>query len=280
MLLKVDVANTAALLKTLFRTGLILATLYLLLMGILSFQQERLIFFPEKLPDNYAFRFEEDFEEIFVTAEDGTRLHGLLFRAQEPKGLVFYLHGNAGSVASWGWVAQTYTALHYDIFVLDYRGYGKSEGRISSEEQFYGDVQAAYDHLKARYEEKQIIVIGYSIGTAAAARVAATNSPRLLILQAPYYSLPDLMQSLYPFVPTFLLKYRLETFRFVEKVTAPVVLFHGDRDEIIYHGSSEKLRPHLKPTDQVILLQGQGHNGMNENSEFRRELARVLKEVE
>ncbi|MFD2247491.1 alpha/beta hydrolase [Pontibacter ruber] len=247
-------------------------------MSLLSFQQESLIFFPEKLPQQHRFSFDQEFEEIFIPARDGARLHGILFKAAAPKGLVFYLHGNAGSVDSWGWIAPTYTNLNYDIFVLDYRGYGKSEGKISSEKQFYEDVQTAYDHMKTRYNEDNTIVAGYSIGTAAAAMLAAANSPKLLILQAPYYSLADLMQSLYPFVPAFLLKYKFETYRFVEQTRAPVVLFHGDADEIIYQGSSEKLRPHLKPKDKVIILQGQGHNGMNENPDYQRELASVLNE--
>jgi len=249
-------------------------------MALLSFQQERLIFFPEKLPADYRFQFDQDFEEVWVPAKDGTLLHGLLFRAQESKGLVFYLHGNAGSVASWGWVAGPYTDLGYDIFVLDYRGYGKSEGKISSEQQFFADAQAAYHALKTRYSEDQIVIAGYSIGTAAAAMLASSNHPKLLILQAPYYSLVDLMQNLYPFVPTFLLQYKFETFRFIENTKTPIVLFHGDRDEIIYPGSSEKLKAHLKPTDQVIILKNQGHNGMNENPDYQRELARVLTEVE
>lgn len=78
--------------------------------------------------------------------------------------------------------------------------------------------------------------------------LASANRPKLLLLQAPYYSLGDLMHTLYPIVPVFLLKYKFETFRFVEKTEAPVVLFHGNQDEIIYPGSSEKLKAHLKPT--------------------------------
>jgi uncharacterized protein len=249
-------------------------------MGFLSFQQENLIFFPERLPVDYRFSFDQEFEEVFIPASDGAKLHGVLFKVPEPKGLVFYLHGNAGSVDSWGWVYKTYTDLHYDVFVLDYRGYGKSEGSITNEAQFYADAQAAYDALKERYSEEKIIVAGYSIGTAAAAKLAAENKPGLLLLQAPYYSLGDLMQSLYPFVPTFLLKYKFETFRFVEQTKAPVFLFHGENDEIIYPGSSEKLKDHLKPTDRVVMLKGQGHNGMNENPAYKRELVRLLTKLE
>jgi pimeloyl-ACP methyl ester carboxylesterase len=249
-------------------------------MGLLSFQQESLIFFPQKLPVDYQFRFDQEFEEIYIPTKDGAMLHGLLFKAAAPKGLIFYLHGNAGSVDSWGWIAKTYTDLNYDIFVLDYRGYGKSEGRISSETQFYEDVQAAYDQMKKRYTEDRMVVAGYSIGTGAAAMLASANQPKLLVLQAPYYSLCDLMQNLYPIIPTFLLKYKFDTYRFVEKTKAPVVLFHGDLDEIIYHGSSEKLKAHLKPTDKVIVLKGQGHNGMNENPNYQQALAKVLASVE
>ncbi|MCX2740938.1 alpha/beta hydrolase [Pontibacter anaerobius] len=265
--------------RTIIRTTAILLTLYLLLMSLGFFQQESLIFFPDKLPQDHRFAFDQEFEEVFIPAGDGATLHGLLFKAANPKGLVFYLHGNAGSVDSWGGIAETYTSLNYSIFILDYRGFGKSEGKISSEAQFYADAQTAYTHLRTKYEESQLIVAGYSIGTAAAAKLAADNTPLLLILQAPYYSLGDLMQSLYPLVPTFLLKYKFETFRFVEQVKAPVILFHGDQDEIIYPGSSQKLQPHLKPTDKAIFLKGIGHNGMNENREYQRELAKVLASI-
>ena len=258
----------------------ILAILYFLLMTVFSLQQESFIFFPDRLPPGYQFNFDTTPEEIFIPAKDGKQLHGLLFKTAAPKGLVFYLHGNAGSVASWGWAYPTYTNLGYDFFILDYRGYGKSEGEITNEPQFYDDVQAAYAHLKNRYPEDRIIVAGYSIGTAAATKIASENNPKLLLLQAPYYSLKDLARSLYPFIPAFLIKYKFETYRILKEVKAPVVIFHGVQDEIIYSGSSEKLRPLLKPGDKLILLNGQGHNGMNENPEFQRELRTVLAALE
>lgn len=245
-------------------------------MTLAFFQQENLIFFPQKLPKTYAFTFNREFEEIYIPAPDGITLHGLLFKAAAPKGLVFFLHGNAGALDSWGELASTYTDLNHDLFILDYRGFGKSEGSISSEKQFYADAQAAYDLMKKRYAEDRIILVGFSIGTATAAKLAAENQPRQLILQAPYYSLSDLMQQLYPFVPAFLLKYKFETFRFLQHTKAPVTIFHGDRDEVIYPASSEKLKAHLKPTDRVIMLNGQGHNGMQSHPVYQQELARLL----
>lgn len=238
--------------------------------------QEDFIFFPEKLGKEYVFHFDIPFEEINVKVEEGTSINGLLFKADSSKGLVFYLHGNAGSLQSWGGVADTYTELAYDVFILDYRGFGKSEGEIRGEEAFFKDIQLAYDEMKKRYEEDKIVVLGYSIGTGAAAWLASKNQPKLLILQAPYYSLTDMMEETYPILPTFMLKYRFETFKYVKACKMPIVIFHGDMDEVIYYGSSLKLKEIIKKGDRVITLEGAGHNGMSENKVYRSELKKIL----
>jgi pimeloyl-ACP methyl ester carboxylesterase len=215
-------------------------------------------------------------EEISIRTNDNTPLHSLLFRAGSAKGVIFYLHGNAGSVRGWGEEASVYTALGYDVFMPDYRGYGKSEGTISSENQIYEDMQAAYNELKERYAEKEIVVLGYSIGTGPATKIAATNYPRLLILQTPYYSLPDVMREHYPIIPTFLLKYRFETYKMIQECRMPVVLFHGTRDEVIPYQSSVKLKALLKEGDQLITLSGAGHNGITSHPDYEREIRKVL----
>lgn len=207
---------------------------------------------------------------------DGILLNAILFKAKHSKGVIFYLHGNAGSIHSWGDVAEIYTALDYDVFMLDYRGYGKSEGEIDSEPQLYQDTQLAYDKLKSMYDESKIIVLGYSIGTGPATKIASTNHPKLLILQAPYYSLPDLMRHLYPIIPTFILKYRFETNKFITKCTMPIVIFHGQRDEIIYYGSAVKLKKLIKNSDTLITLEGVGHNGMSSNPKYLTEIQKIL----
>jgi alpha-beta hydrolase superfamily lysophospholipase len=240
------------------------------------FFQEKLIFIPQKLAKDYAFEFDQKFEELDIKTDDNVSLHGILFKADSSKGLIFYLHGNAGSLASWGTVARTYTDMNYDVFLLDYRGYGKSDGTIDSEALVYSDVQAAYKTLKEKYDESNIVVLGYSIGTGPAAELASSNHPKLLILQAPYYSLTDLMEHTYSFVPTFLLKYKFETYRYVKDCQAPIVIFHGDRDEIIYYNSSVKLKEFFKPNDQLITLVGQGHNGMTRNKEYVSALKKIL----
>lgn len=262
--------------KVTIRTVLIVASLYAVVCGYLYFAQESILFIPEKLDKNYKFEFENKFEEVNLKTNDGTIINSLLFKADSSKGLIFYLHGNAGSLRTWGDVASTYLALNYDVFIPDYRGYGKSEGKITSEEVFHADVQFLYDEMKKKYSENQIIVLGYSIGSGPAAKIASVNQPKMLVLQTPYFSMSDMMQHHYPIIPTFLLNYKLATNEYITGCQMPIVIFHGDEDEVIYYGSSLKLQPLLKPGDTLITLHGQRHNGMTGNPEYRVELGRIL----
>ncbi|HEX2535696.1 MAG TPA: alpha/beta fold hydrolase [Chitinophagaceae bacterium] len=254
---------------------LLLAVYVLICIGVYGFQ-EKLIFFPDTLSPQYRFSFDQSFEEIRFPAGESGMLHGLLFRSAQAKGLVFYLHGNAGAVNSWGAVAGRYTALGYDVFLPDYPGYGKSEGSIRSQQQLLAAVQAAYDEMKKRYAEHGIVVLGYSIGSGPAAWLASANRPAQLILQAPYYSLTDIMRRTYPFLPAFLLKYPLRTHEYLRHCTMPVVLFHGNRDEVIPLGSALKLKEGLKAGDTLIVLEGQGHNGITDNPHYVQALSRIL----
>ena len=251
---------------------------YLLFCGLIYLLQEKLIFFPEKLRKDYRFVFYGAFEEINIPMTDGVLLNGVLFRSDSSRGLIFYLHGNAGSLRGWGEIAELYTNLDYDLFMPDYRGYGKSEGRIRSEDQFYDDMHAAYDHMKQFYTEDKIIILGYSIGTGAAVKLASTNHPRSVILQAPFYSLLDLKNRYFPIIPGFLLKYKFESYKFIQDCKMPIVIFHGDKDEIIYYGSSLKLKELLKENDKLITLHGQYHNGMSVNIQYLKELKKILQE--
>lgn len=241
-----------------------------------SCKQEKMLFYPDTLPSDYKFAFNSEFQEYFFKVDDKTNLNGLLFRADSGKGLIFYLHGNAGSIDSWGNIADVYLKNNYDFFILDYRGYGKSQGNISSEKQLYKDIQIVYDSLKAIYNENRIVIIGYSIGTGLAANLASTNFPKLLILKAPYYNMIDLAHKYIKIIPSFLIKYKFRTNEFITKVKCPIIIFHGDLDEVIYEGSSEKLKKLFKQGDQLIILEGQMHNGINENFKYQTELKKIL----
>lgn len=262
--------------KFLRKLVVILSSLYILMCAILYFFQEKILFFPQKIKKEYSYEFENNFEEIDIKTANGSVLNGLLFKAKKAKGLIFYLHGNAGSLLSWGHVAQTYLGLNYDVFIFDYRGFGKSEGKIFSEEQLFNDNQLFYNQMKKRYSEDQIIVLGYSIGTGMAAKIASTNSPKLLLLNAPYYNMTTMMKKRFPFVPTFLLRYKLETNCYLKKCQMPVVLFHGDTDEVIPLESSLNLKNECKKNDTLIILSNQSHNGITDNIDYKASLREIL----
>jgi uncharacterized protein len=263
--------------KLISRTLILLAIFYLLICVGLYFLQEKLLFFPEKLDKNYKFSFHQPFEEINIKTKNGKLINGVLFKADSSKGLIFYLHGNAGSLNTWGDVAKRYTDLHYNVFILDYPGYGKSEDAIKSKVQLFDAIQTAYNEMKNRFHEDSIVVLGYSVGTGPAAHLAETNHPKMLILQAPYFSLTDLMRHTYPIIPTFLLKYKFQTNQYLKDCKMPVVVFHGDQDRVIYYGSSLKLKKEMKPGDTLITLRGQGHNDITDNPEYVATLKTILR---
>ncbi len=254
----------------------VIVGLYIVLCGLLYFFQEKLIFFPQKLEKSYQFNFIENFEELSFKTTDGKLLNGLLFKADSSKGLVFYLHGNAGSLSSWGNVAKTYTELHYDVFILDYRGYGKSEGKINGQEQLFQDNQIVYSELRKEYNEKNIIILGYSIGTGLASKLASENKPKHLILQAPYYSLTDIMRQKFSFIPTSILKYKFTTNEYLKKCMMPITLFHGNYDRVIDYSESLKLKEEFNEQINLVILNGQGHNGMTDNEDYKTELKKIL----
>ncbi len=232
-----------------------------------------------KFPPGFSFDslFPAHFEDKFIPTRDHIKLHGLLFKSSVAKGLVFYLHGSNGAVDVWGKIAPVYINLGYDFFVLDYRGYGKSEGKNVDEQQLYNDVQDAYNYMIRRYAENRMIIIGQSIGTGPAAWLAANNHPHKLILQAPYYSLTDWIQHLVPGIDTSAIRYKLNTFQYIQRTKAPITIFHGDADEAVYYGSSVKLKAFFKKGDELITLSGEGHNDFTKNKDYLQSLKLILK---
>jgi len=173
-------------------------------------------------------------------------------------------------------VARTYTSLGYDLFIFDYRSYGKSEGKISSQSQLYQDNELWYRTITERYDEKNIIILGYSLGTGFASKLAAEHSPRHLILQAPYFSIKDMTKRMYPFAPTFLLKYRFDNNANLAQCNMPITSFHGTNDRVLYFGSSEKLKAAHGAKVDFIPLEGEGHNGITDNPVYLKSLQGIL----
>ena len=267
-------------LKTLkFLTIVLLAffvVIYVFIVSYVYFNQVGMVFQTSQLSKDYQFDFQQKFEEINITSFDGIKLNGLLFEAEKSKGLIFYLHGNAGTLETWGKIAKIYTRLGYDIFILDYRSFGKSEGEIENEEQLNKDVSVVYKTLTKRYPENKIIITGYSIGSGLATILASENHPKALILQSPYYSFTELSSSRVRFFPDFMKKFHLETFKYLPQVKAPIYIFHGTDDQLISCSNSVRLNKLLDFKGHFYALKDQGHIGMNENNDFQKQLKLIL----
>ncbi len=248
----------------------------MLYVSYVYFNQAEMVFIANKLPNDYKFQFNQSFEELNIPSYDGKKQNGLLFKTSNPKGLIFYLHGNAGSLDSWGNNAKIYTDLGYDIFFLDYRGFGKSEGKIESQGQVFRDLNVIYDKIISKYKNKQKVIIGYSIGTGLATYLASIKNPDKLILQAPYYNFLEFSSTRAPYFPDFLKKFQFETNKYIIKVKAPIYIFHGNQDQLISIENSVRLQKLLKPNDVFFELENQGHLGINDNEDFQEQLKIIL----
>jgi len=240
------------------------------------FNQEKLIFFPEKLPENFVFGFANRFEEVFLDTKHGEKIHGLHFRVNKPKGIILYFHGNAGSLRSWGGIAENFIPLGYELFIVDYRGYGKSTGSIS-EKSLLQDGELVYTYLKNKLPEEKIIVYGRSIGTGIAVHLAKIFSPGKLILESPYTNLPDLAKYHYPIIPRFFVRYALSCDQWISEVKCPIYIFHGTYDSIVPFDFGKSLA-RIKPENTTFIpVEGGDHNDLDMFEEYHTKLSAILK---
>lgn len=248
--------------------GLVAAVLIILTM--LYFLQEKLIFLPSKLPANYSYSFDEPFEEFNLTSNDGAKLNALHFKREDPIGVILYFHGNAGDLSRWGEVAQYFVKLNYDVVIMDYRTYGKSTGSLS-ERALLSDAQLFYQYVATLYKEEDIIVYGRSLGTALASYLVSEHSPSLLVLETPFYSLLDVAQDRFPILPmNSLLKYQFKSYEYLKSARCPIVILHGDQDRVVAIQSSEKLYRSLEGKDaEYVIIEGGEHNNLSAFKTYR-----------
>lgn len=263
--------------KTLLYSILTGILLYICGMTFLYFNQEKFYFHPKTLDSNYQYQFDTRFEEINIPVDDNNHLNSLLFNSTNPKGVILYLHGNAGALHDWGLRAPLYTDHNYDVLFVDYRGFGKNKNSIESEEMLHQDIQQVYNFLKSRYQEKNIIILGFSIGTGLATKLAANNSPQQLILEAPYYSFESLVNKIAPMVPSFLINYKIKTHEFLQGVTCPITIFHGKNDQLITPYDNGVLLSKIKPNIKLHLIDKCNHNGIYKTSYYYDQLKSILR---
>lgn len=281
------------LIKTLLLAFAGVLLLYVLAMGWLWLRQERLMFFPEPLPADHRFELSSDVRELTVDVP-GARLSVLQLRRPQPDAVVFYLHGNAGNLASWFVDPDFYRALNVDLVMLDYRGYGKSTGQIQSEAQLLADARAVWDAVADQYPGVKRIFFGRSLGTGLVTQLAASlppeQRPDSLVLVSPYLSFEAMTRLHYPYVPTALLRYPLRSDLALAELartgptrpTGPrcmqVVLLHGDQDDLIPHQHSAALAA-LSPHFRYEPIVGAGHNDLQLFASYLRAVTQAVQQT-
>ena len=239
--------------------------------------QDKFIFKPEKLSPDFQFKYDAPFREINFDIAPGVRINGLHFNRDNSKGIILYFHGNTRSIKGWAKYARDFYRYNYDVVLVDYRGFGKSTGK-RSEQDIMQDMQFVYDRLVEEYGEGNMIVYGRSLGSGFAAKLAADNHPRYLILDAPYYNFKKVVERFLPFLPwQLVLRYHLRTDKWILKVKCPVYIIHGTKDWLIPIRHSEALQKLSPRKITLIRIHGGGHNNLPKFDEYHNFIRDILK---
>ena len=248
--------------------------------GLLFFYffQERFIFLNgKKLPKDFAFDFPEPFQEINLISKDGKTINGLHFTLEKPKGVILFFHGNKGNLDRWGSIVPYLLDYGYEVFVIDYRNYGKSEGSFD-EAKMYEDAVVSYDHLKQNYTDDQIVVYGRSLEAAFATEVGVQRNPKHVVLEAPFYNLKRATKFFFALSPSFLLKYGFKTNEKIGNVTSPITIFHGDADETTSFDESKELFGLVKSKNKGFVAIPDGtHHNVKDFEVYQKKMQKILK---
>lgn len=260
------------------RVFVVLITLYIMVGSLLYFFQEKMLFLPTTLAQDYEYQFSFPFEELYLKTENEAVINAIHFKIENPKGVILFFHGNAGDLSRWGILAEYFVEKQYDVFVMDYRTYGKSKGKLS-EEALYHDGGYCYDYLKNRYNENDISIYGRSLGSGIATFIASKNKPKQLILETPYYSILDVAESRFPMFPVKqLLKYKLLSYQYIKKTECPVLMLHGTEDQVVPYESAKKLYDvSLKEKTTFITLEGGGHGNLSTFENYHLQIDKMLR---
>jgi alpha-beta hydrolase superfamily lysophospholipase len=265
-------------LKKAWRIFKITILAYVALGVILYFTQSWFIFHPKKLPADHRFDFTTPFREVNIPVTTGKNISIVQFVLPDSvrKGVVLYFHGNRENINRYAKYATLFTRNKYEVWMIDYPGYGKSRGK-RSEKILYEDAQNFYKLANSKFPAEQIIIYGKSLGTGIASQLAMVRDCRRLILETPYYSMDAMGRHyffIYPVMP--LSKYSIPTHEYFEFITEPVTMFHGTRDQVIPYKHSKWL---LKKNNgaRLITIEKGRHNNLPEFSLFNQSLDSLLR---
>ena len=238
----------------------LLAFSWLALVALLALQERRLIFFPSRnlaaAPADFGLRA----EELSITAADGVSLHGWWIQGPGDRVLIWY-HGNAGNIGDRLHNARWFVdRLGVDVVLVDYRGYGRSRG-TPDEDGVYLDGLAIYDAVAARsVRADDIVLFGRSLGGAVAIETALLRPAGALVLESVFRSVPALAREHYWFVPSAVIRTRMDNESKIRRVQAATLLLHGDRDSIVPLAHGRRLFELAASPARLHVIEGAGHN--------------------
>jgi len=202
------------------------------------------------------------YEAVTLTASDGVALHGWYVPAAAERGTVVLFHGNAGNIGHRLDTLRFLNDLGLATLIIDYRGFGRSEGR-PTEAGTYRDAEAAWAHLVTErgVAPERIVVFGRSLGAAVAAHLAANHSPAALVLESPFTSVPDLAATLYPYLPVrWISRFRYATADYAAAAGCPVLVIHSRDDEVVPIAHGRAVYAAIPGPKRFLEIDG-GHNG-------------------
>lgn len=223
----------------------------------------KLIYFPEQsVAETDSQWLKEHSFELFNGAPYSEDFRGHLKRAKDPRRLVMIFHGNAGNAAMRTYMARGFLNDETTVFLAEYPGYGPRPG-TPTEQNIYQAALDDFSHLKFEYPEASVILMGESLGTGVASWLAKRVKPKAVILVSPFTSLVEVGKIHYPFLPAnALLMDRFDSLEHLKETMAPLLVIHGDQDDIVPHALGKKLFEFYQGQKQFLTLPGFAHNNL------------------
>jgi fermentation-respiration switch protein FrsA (DUF1100 family) len=235
--------------------------LYIGLVIFLYLVQDRLVYFPIRPLTATPADIGLPYESVSLQTSDGVNLSGWFVPVEDARATVLFFHGNAGNISHRLDSIELFHGLRLNVLIIDYRGYGQSEGR-PSEQGTYLDAEAAWRYLvdERHIPPEEIILFGRSLGGAVAAWLAQEKSPGMLILESTFTSVPDVAAKHYPFLPVrWLTRVKYNTLARLPEIESPVLVIHSPDDEIIPYSHGQALFAAAQAPKEFLELRG-GHN--------------------
>ena len=273
-------------LRAILWIGLVLAVIYLLLLLYVYFFQDEMYYFPSPFISRTPVDVNLDYDEVFFRTKDDLKLHGWWIPAEietEATKTILFCHGNAGNISDRIEMVQLLHQLGLNVWIFDYRGYGKSQGQ-PSQKGTYKDAKAAWNYLVEirGLNSTDIIIMGRSLGGAVAAWLANRVQPSAVILESTFTSASDLAAELYPYFPVrWMVKYRYPTLKYVKKITVPKFFAHSRDDEVIPFHHGLKLYEAAGEPKTFIELEGSHGNGfMQTGQRYKKALNSFISDLQ